>query len=144
MIETRSSEKCNNPNFNNRRGAWKKKIAGAMAGTVTWEAESSALRSAPYPYPSRCRSGKYDGVKERIQKLLANAGVDSRRNVEQMVLEGRVAVNGRTIRELPVLVDPDKDEVEVAGERVRLRDRTSVGRRHYIVMNKPKGVYSTN
>ena len=83
-------------------------------------------------------------MKERIQKLLASAGVDSRRNVEQMVLDGRVAVNGRTVRELPVLVDPDKDEVEVDGERIRLRDRTAAGKRHYIVMNKPKGVYSTN
>jgi 23S rRNA pseudouridine2605 synthase len=82
-------------------------------------------------------------VKERIQKLLASAGVDSRRNVEQMVLEGRVAVNGRIVRELPVMVDPASDEIEVDGERVRLRDRVS-GKRHYIVMNKPKGVYSTN
>src|SRR5687768_14732463 len=60
-----------------------------------------------------------------------------------MVLEGRVAVNGRVVRELPVLVDPEADEVEVDGERIRLRDRVA-GKRHYIVMNKPKGVYSTN
>jgi pseudouridine synthase len=82
-------------------------------------------------------------MKERIQKLLANAGVDSRRNVEQMVLDGRVAVNGKTIRQLPILIDPDKDRVEVDGERIRLRDRTTGGRL-YIILNKPKGVYSTN
>ena len=82
-------------------------------------------------------------MKERIQKLLASAGVASRRNVEQMVLDGRVAVNGKAVRELPVLIDPQTDHVEVDGERVRLRDRVA-GRRHYIILNKPKGVYSTN
>ena len=82
-------------------------------------------------------------MKERIQKLLASAGVASRRNVEQMVLDGRVDVNGKTVRELPVLIDPETDHVEVDGERVRLRDRVA-GRRHYIILNKPKGVYSTN
>ena len=82
-------------------------------------------------------------MKERIQKVLAGAGVDSRRNVEQMVLEGRVSVNGRIVRDLPVLIDPGSDEIEVDGERIRLRDRVA-GKRYYIVMNKPKGVYSTN
>jgi 23S rRNA pseudouridine2605 synthase len=82
-------------------------------------------------------------VKERIQKVLANAGVDSRRNVEQMVLDGRISVNGRILHKLPVLVDPETDQVEVDGERIRLRDRAS-GKRYYVVLNKPKGVYSTN
>jgi 23S rRNA pseudouridine2605 synthase len=82
-------------------------------------------------------------MKERIQKALANAGVDSRRNVEQMILDGRIAVNGQIVRKLPVLIDPDADAVEVDGERVRLRDRTHA-RRLYILLNKPKGVYATN
>jgi 23S rRNA pseudouridine2605 synthase len=82
-------------------------------------------------------------MKERIQKVLANAGVASRRNIEQMVLQGRVAVNGRTVRALPVLVDPEKDKVDVDGERVRL-GAARTEKRHYFVMNKPKGVYSTN
>ena len=82
-------------------------------------------------------------MKERIQKVLANAGVDSRRNVEQMILDGRISVNGEVVRELPVLIDPEADAVEVDGERVRLRDRTKA-RRLYILLNKPKGVYTTN
>jgi len=82
-------------------------------------------------------------VKERIQKVLANAGVASRRNIEQMVLDGRVSVNGRTLHKLPVLVDPTVDKVEVDGERIRLRDRVA-GKRFYVLLNKPKGVYSTN
>jgi 23S rRNA pseudouridine2605 synthase len=82
-------------------------------------------------------------MKERIQKSLANAGVASRRNVEQLVLEGRVAVNGRTVTELPVLIDPEKDKVQVDGENIRLAQRRGA-RRVYLVLNKPKGVYSTN
>ena len=97
-------------------------------------------------------------MKERIQKVLANAGVASRRNVEEMVRQGRVAVNGKIPTDLPVLIDPAKDHVEVDGEKVRLgsgrgakRGRgTSAeggpagGPRLYLLMNKPKGVYSTN
>jgi 23S rRNA pseudouridine2605 synthase len=82
-------------------------------------------------------------MKERIQKILANAGVASRRNVEQMVLEGRVAVNGRTIATLPILVDPAKDEIEVDGETIRLKG-PKTQRRYYFLLNKPPGIYSTN
>jgi len=91
-------------------------------------------------------------VKERIQKVLANAGVASRRNVEEMVLQGRVAVNGKVVRELPVLIDAEEDEVTVDDERVRLGPAKgkgkggpgTAGQRLYLLMNKPKGVYSTN
>src|SRR5262245_28357500 len=88
-------------------------------------------------------------VKERIQKVLANAGVASRRNVEEMVREGRVAVNGRIVRDLPVLIDPETDKVEVDGDAVRIAARKVGGGgrdrdRIYILMNKPRGVYSTN
>jgi 23S rRNA pseudouridine2605 synthase len=88
-------------------------------------------------------------VKQRIQKVLAAAGVASRRAVEEMVLEGRVAVNGQTVRRLPILIDPDVDQVEVDGEDVRLRnsrkpERAPGGERVYVLLNKPKGVYCTN
>ena len=94
-------------------------------------------------------------MKERIQKVLANAGVASRRNVEEMVLQGRVTVNGKTVADLPVLIDPDKDRVTVDGENVRLGRRggksggeggggAGAGPRIYLLLNKPKGVYSTN
>src|SRR5690348_6741323 len=82
-------------------------------------------------------------MKERIQKVLANAGVASRRNIEEMVLQGRVAVNGKLVRELPVLIDPDEDRVTVDNEPVRFGGRRST-ERVYLVMNKPRGVYSTN
>jgi pseudouridine synthase len=82
-------------------------------------------------------------MRERIQKLLAGAGIASRRAVEEMILEGRIQVNGRTVRQLPVLIDPQIDKVDVDGQRIRLAESASV-RRVYILMNKPKGVYTTN
>ena len=60
-----------------------------------------------------------------------------------MVTEGRVAVNGKIKKGLPILIDPAKDTVEVDGEPIKLAQR-EVGKRLYILMNKPKGVYSTN
>ncbi len=82
-------------------------------------------------------------MKERIQKLLGNAGVASRRQIEAMVLEGRIAVNDRIVRSLPVLVDPDRDRVRVDGELIKVH-RAEAGRRYYIMMNKPAGVVCTN
>ncbi len=82
-------------------------------------------------------------MKERIQKILANAGVDSRRNVEEMILQGRIAVNGKTVWEVPVLIDPEEDKVAVDGQLVRLAT-AGAQRRHYFILNKPRGVYSTN
>jgi 23S rRNA pseudouridine2605 synthase len=60
-----------------------------------------------------------------------------------MVREGRVAVNGKIITELPILIDPQKDRVEVDSERVPL-GTPAVRRRLYLLLNKPKGVYCTN
>lgn len=82
-------------------------------------------------------------MKERLQKLLAAAGVASRRNVEEMVVQGRITVNGKVVRFLPVMVDPERDKVSVDDETVRLKTRVS-SERVYLLMNKPKGVYTTN
>src|SRR5438046_4569491 len=83
------------------------------------------------------------GVKERIQKILGNAGVASRRNVEEMIRQGRVAVNGHVMTELPILIDAAKDKVSVDDEPVKLAGK-GTERRVYLLMNKPKGVFSTN
>lgn len=82
-------------------------------------------------------------VKERIQKVLANAGIASRRAVEEMVRDGRIWVNGERLTELPILIDPEVDHVDVDDERIKLTS-PSTARRFYIIMNKPRGVYSTN
>src|SRR5688500_14017831 len=60
-----------------------------------------------------------------------------------MVLQGRVAVNGRVVTELPVLIDPERDRVSVDDDPVKLAGKQT-GRRFYLLMNKPRGVYTTN
>ena len=74
---------------------------------------------------------------ERLQKVLARAGLASRRAVEQMIVEGRIHVNGRPAI-LGQRVDITKDEVQVDGSRVPL-----AGHLVYYVANKPVGVVST-
>src|SRR6186713_149808 len=73
----------------------------------------------------------------RLQKYLAEAGVASRRASEQIITEGRVAVNGQPVRELGTKVDPKRDRVAVDGRPVKPR------RKIYIALNKPRGVMST-
>src|SRR5947209_7266489 len=82
-------------------------------------------------------------MKERIQKILANAGVDSRRNVEAMVREGRIHVNGKKVWDLPVLIDPAVDKVDVDGQPIRIKPAKEQ-RHYYFLLNKPRGVYATN
>ena len=78
-------------------------------------------------------------TKLRIQKALSQAGVASRRAVEQMILDGRVTVNGSLVAELPCFVDLASDEVCVDGQAVAKRP----GRKLYILLNKPRGVICT-
>ncbi|WP_345442285.1 pseudouridine synthase [Microbacterium gilvum] len=74
----------------------------------------------------------------RLQKVLANAGVASRRVSEQYIVEGRVRVNGVVVSELGARIDPGRDLVDVDGTAVQL-DTT----KRYVVLNKPTGVVST-
>jgi len=69
----------------------------------------------------------------RLQKFLAEAGVASRRASEQFILDGRVAVNGRTVRQLGTKVDPVHDKVAVDGKLVRARKKL------YVALHKPAG-----
>lgn len=82
-------------------------------------------------------------MKERIQKVLANAGVGSRRSIEEMVRQGRVSVNGKTRTDLPILIDPERDKIAVDDEPLRLKSAQTT-ERIYLLMNKPRGIYSTN
>lgn len=81
-------------------------------------------------------SEKASGV--RLQKILSTAGVASRRASEQMILEGRVTVNGETVRALGTKADPATDAIKVDGRRIKLdvKDR-------YLVLYKPKGYVTT-
>jgi pseudouridine synthase len=75
---------------------------------------------------------------ERLQKLLSMAGVASRRASEELILQGRVEVNGETVRTLGTKADPASDTIKVDGRRLRFDVRP-----RYILLNKPKGVVST-
>jgi pseudouridine synthase len=74
----------------------------------------------------------------RLQKILSMAGVASRRAAEELIRQGRVSVNGRTVTALGTKADPSADEVRVDGRRVRGPER-----HRYLLMNKPKGYVST-
>jgi len=75
---------------------------------------------------------------QRLQKVLAAAGVASRRKCEELILEGAVRVNGRVVDELPVFVDAEKDVITVNGKKIR------PVRKVYYLLNKPKGVICTS
>jgi len=74
---------------------------------------------------------------ERLQKVMAHAGVASRRKCEEFIREGRVTVNGE-VAELGCKVDPEKDQIEVDGEPVGDKEKLV-----YIMLNKPEGYIST-
>jgi 23S rRNA pseudouridine2605 synthase/16S rRNA pseudouridine516 synthase len=74
----------------------------------------------------------------RLQKVLANAGVASRRVAEELIAQGRVRVNGTVVDELGSRIHPEVDLVDVDGEAVQL-DQS----RRYVMLNKPTGVVSS-
>lgn len=80
----------------------------------------------------------HDSEGVRLQKLLANAGVASRRVCEEMIAEGRVTVDGQKVTELGVRVDPKTVEITVDGLPIQLDDKLV-----YFAFNKPEGVVSS-
>jgi 23S rRNA pseudouridine2605 synthase len=74
---------------------------------------------------------------ERLQKILANAGVASRRHAEEYILAGRVRVNGKIVKELGSKANPKKDRIEVDGNTISAEQPMT------ILMNKPRGVVCT-
>ncbi len=74
----------------------------------------------------------------RLQKILAAAGVASRRVCEQYIVEGRVRVNGVVVTELGTRIDPEVDEVDVDGTAIQLDPS-----KRYVMLNKPTGVVSS-
>jgi 23S rRNA pseudouridine2605 synthase len=90
------------------------------------------------PRTAPVQSELHDPEGVRLQKVLAGAGVASRRVCEELIEAGRVEVDGQVVRELGVRVDPQRSVIHVDGIRIQL-DETLV----YYVFNKPKGVVST-
>lgn len=74
----------------------------------------------------------------RLQKVLANAGVASRRVAEELIVAGRVRVNGKVVTELGSRIDPEHDLVDVDGTAIQL-DQS----KRYVMLNKPRGIVSS-
>lgn len=75
---------------------------------------------------------------ERLQKILSTAGVASRRLSEELIAQGRVSVNGKTVTELGTKADPAADEIKVDGRRIKTAQR-----KRYVLLNKPRGYITT-
>lgn len=75
---------------------------------------------------------------ERLQKIISKAGITSRRASEEMILAGRVMVNGKIVDQLGSKADPDKDIIEIDGNRLTIKSE-----RLYVLLNKPAGYMTT-
>lgn len=75
---------------------------------------------------------------ERLQKIISRAGLASRRTAEDMIVQGRVRVDGRVVTELGAKADPEKNKIQVDGRWIR-PDRP----RRYVLLNKPRGYVTT-
>ncbi|MEN6520542.1 MAG: pseudouridine synthase [Armatimonadota bacterium] len=77
-------------------------------------------------------------MEERLQKVMAMAGVGSRRKCEELITAGKVTINGKLVDRLGSRADPEKDEIRVNSKLITLPDRM-----YYILLNKPVGYTST-
>ena len=77
-------------------------------------------------------------MSERLQKVLSAAGIASRRLSEELISQGRVTVNGKTVTALGTKADPSVDEIKVDGRRVKFEQK-----RRYILLYKPRGYITT-
>ncbi len=120
-------------------GQARKSAAAKAFGSERFGQNLGPVKSAPRksgtsnPQPAEHHP---DGI--RLQKVMAQAGVASRRVCEEMIEEGRVEVNGAVVTELGVRVKPDEAAIHVDGIRLQLDEEMM-----YYVFNKPQGVVST-
>jgi len=77
-------------------------------------------------------------MQERLQKVLARAGIASRRKAEELIRGGKVSVDGRVVREMGIQVDPETQKIECDGVSVESREK-----KIYILLHKPVGFLST-
>ena len=82
--------------------------------------------------------GRRDTGASRLQKILSAAGVASRRLSEELIVQGRVSVNGTTVTALGTKADPSVDEIKVDGRRIKVEQR-----RRYVLLHKPRGYITT-
>ena len=77
-------------------------------------------------------------MEERLQKIIASAGIASRRKAEELIRDGKVCVNGRVVSELGAKADLGKDKISVDGEPIQRKER-----KIYVLLNKPAGYLCT-
>src|ERR1700682_3461326 len=77
-------------------------------------------------------------MQERLQKIIARAGIASRRHAEELIRSGQVLVNGVVVTELGTKADPEHDRVEAAGKVARVSEE-----RVYVLLHKPPEIVST-
>lgn len=117
----------------------KRPAKGAPAGSGAGSAGSSRPRGRSGPQGLSRPDFLMDGDQgTRLQKYLAVAGVDSRRNCEAVIREGRVTVDGKTIIDPAFAVHPENQDIRLDGEKLR------PARYRYYLINKPKGVVCTH
>src|ERR1035437_9081651 len=95
-------------------------------------------RSSPGTPASSQNDGRGGGKLERLQKILAAAGVASRRKAEELILAGRVQVNGQVVAELGTKHDAGRDHIRVDGKLLKGPEV-----RRYFLLNKPRGYVTT-
>jgi len=78
-------------------------------------------------------------MQERLQKIIARAGIASRRHAEQLILSGQVRVNGETVTELGSKADASRDKIEVSGKKISANQERKV----YLLLNKPPEIVSS-
>ncbi|MGI8773175.1 MAG: pseudouridine synthase [Acidobacteriaceae bacterium] len=99
---------------------------------------ASARRKSPPKSPTAEMGTRADGTPQRLQKIIAAAGLASRRKAEELILDGRVQVNGQVITELGAKADPERDHIRVDGKLLHGAERP-----RYFMLNKPKGYITT-
>jgi 23S rRNA pseudouridine2605 synthase len=128
-------------------GYGKKKGEKAVKQIIHEEAKTKQLQEEEIYHAEEDRPSRMSvnskiklAAEERINKVLARAGVASRRGADEVLLKGRVMVNGAVIREPGHKVNIKKDVIIVDGERITLPDAKST---YWVAVNKPKGVITS-
>ncbi len=109
------------------------------APAVAAEPESETSPAPAAPHPEGPRAQEREPAKlDRLQKILSHAGVASRRQAEEMILAGRVMVNGQVVTQLGAKADPARDHIRVDGKRIPAAERHRT-----FMLNKPRGFVTT-
>jgi len=112
-------------------------IADSLGSSQPFDYAQGGEPVEPQPYQPKikvCRKM----AKQRLQKVLAAAGLNSRRKCEELILSGVVQVNRKVVDKLPAFVDPHKDIITVNNKKIQSEKKV------YFLLNKPKGVICTN